>query len=801
MEISKDNSWDMWEEKEVPNADFSKITRKIKAYWPYCILCALILTVGALFYLYMTNSYYNVKASILIQDNNKKGTGSGGLISSLQDVGLIGSSDNVYNEQTIITSYPLVENVVNDLQLFLQFSVKENIRELPLYKANLPFKADVINYNLESTSTPDEQLNSFTINLGDSNGYTIISGDKTWKGSWGLPLQLSFGTIVFRENSLTAKWPTDKPINFTALPASEIADKLTANLTANIPNNQTNIINLTLQTTTPQLGVDVLNALVSSYQSSTVNDNNKLNDSTLKFINQRLVIVGKDLDSIETQIQIFKQKNQLANLPKQSDVLVDNLSQQDRELNSQMVQLSMINSLIEFLDENQENPRVIPASLVINDNTLTQTIDNYNRLLSTKERLGLSVTEKNPIFQNIEQQLAGLQKSIRSGLGTVRQTLTTGIDKMKQRNSSLAGMIHEVPPVEKEFGNYARQQAIKKDLYLFLLQKKEESLLAKSSTLANSRIIAPARASKKPIKPKRGLILLSSVLAGLLLPLGYDRISSLFNTKIRTKEDITALTDIPIIGEIGYKKEEDPLIVAGNVRSVVAEQFRTLRTNLQFLLTQKNNKVIMVTSLASGEGKTFISANLSAIFGLTEKKIVLLEMDLRKPKIMSSLNLRSKKGFTHYVIGKAEIDEIIVPSKFDPNVSIIAAGIIPPNPVELILNKRTDDLFNYLRTKFDLIIIDTAPNIVSEPQLLAKYADLSLFIVRINHTQKEVLKQIKNENSMSKLPRLNMVVNGIKAKRYGGHYYSYGHFDYGYYYHEKDNGLRASVRESLKIKI
>lgn len=801
MEISRDNSWNMWEEKEVHTTDLSKITRKIKAYWPYCILCALILTVGALLYLYKTNPYYNVNASILIQDNDKKGAGSGNLISSLQDVGLISSSDNVYNEQTIITSYPLVENVVNDLQLYLQFSIKENIRNAPLYKANLPFRADVLSYSLENSTASSNQNDAYTINWSNNNEYTVKSDNGSWKGTWGRPLQLPFGTILFQKNNLTEKWEKEKSIDFIALPVSEISDRIASNLTAKVPDKQTNIINLTLQTTTPQLGVDVLNALISSYQFSTVSDNNKLNDSTLKFISQRLVIVGKELDSIETKIQVFKQKNKLANLPKQSDVLVDNASQQDRELNSQMVQLSMINSLIEYLDANTENPRVIPASLVINDNTLSRTIDEYNRLLSTRERLSLSVTRENPVFQNLEQQLAHLQKSIRSGLSTVKQTLTTGIDKMKQRNASLAGMIHEVPPVEKEFGNFSRQQAIKRDLYLFLLQKREESLLAKSSTLANSRIIAPARASKNPIKPKRGLILLSAVLAGLLLPFGYDRTAALFNTKIRTKDDITTRTDIPIVGEIGHKKDNEPFIVADKVRSLVAEQFRTLRTNLQFLLTQKTCQTIIVTSLTSGEGKTFISSNLAAIFGLTDKRIVLLEMDLRRPQIMNRLGLKSRKGFTQYIIGKAEIEEIILPSKFDKNVSIIPAGIIPPNPVELILHKRTDDLFKYLRANYDLIIIDTAPNIVSEPQLLAKYADISLFIVRTNHTHKDMIKQIREQNSVNKLPRLNLVVNGIKARRYGGNYYSYSNYNYGYYHPKRRKGLRERFGESLKQKI
>ncbi len=800
MQTPRENSWDIWEERTGGTADFSKITRKVKTYWPLCILCAGIISGIALIYLYKTNPIYNVKAAILIQDRDKKSSSTGGIISSLQDIGLMGSSDNVYNEQTIITSYPLIEDVVNNLQLSLQFFTKENLRDIPLYKENIPFKADIISFNPANSGGTANDNQDYKIVWNDSDNYTIYSETQSWKGIWNNPMILPFGKILLQKTEKTADWPKEKVITFTARPVSEIVDRLTANLKAEVPNRQTNIINLTLQTANPRMGVDVLNALISSYQFLTVSDNNKLNDSTLKFINQRLSIVGDELDSIETEIQHFKQKNQLANLSKQSDALVDNLSQQDKTLNAQMVQLSMANSLIEYVEAGRDNPRVIPASLIVNDNTLTQTIENYNRLLSTRDRLELSVTKENPLFQNVQDQLADLQKSIRSGLQSVKHTLESGIAQMQRQNSSLNGTLHEAPSVEKEFGNFSRQQAIKRDLYVFLLQRREESLLAKSSTLANSRIVSPARTSRDPVKPKRGLILLSSVLIGILLPFGYDRASVLFSTKIRTKEDVSSLTSLPIIGEIGHNKEEQSAVVANRPWNLISEQFRAMRTNIQFLLPNTDDKVILITSLESGEGKSFISANLAAIFGMTDKKIVLLEMDLRKPKLIAGLGLKPTKGFTQYVIGKAEIEEIIIPSGIDKNVFVVPAGIIPPNPAELILNNRTEILFKYLRKEFDLIIIDTAPNIVTEPQLLARYADLTLYVLRINQSPKDQLKQINDPASPYKFPRVNLVINGIKAKRYGGNYYGYGHYGPKSYCSENRKKLNPHFEKRLATK-
>lgn len=779
MKTPKQNGWDVWDEEITTHTDFSKIIRKIKTYWPLSVLCAGVLMVFAFLYLYKTSPVYNVSASILIQDNEKKAGSGGGFISSLQDIGLLRVSDNVHNEQMIITSYPLVEKVVTDMQLFMQFSVKERMRNVSLYKNDLPFQVDMVGFDAEKVSGGSSG-EKYQIEWADDS-YTVSTENERLTGKWNVPLQLKFGKLVLQKNDLTAQWPRDRVVTMYVMSETEITDRIVANLSAGIPNKQTNIINLSLQTTTPQMGVDVLNALIASYQSSTVNDNNKLNDSTLTFINQRLLIVGNELDSIEIGIQNFKQKNQLTNLLKQSDVLVENLSKKDQELNAQVVQLSMIEALIDHLDENKQNPRVIPASLIVHDQTLTQAVESYNRLLTSRERFELSATSENPIVKNIDDQLNGLQKSIRSGLETIKSTLAIGIEKVRQQSNSLTGMMREVPAVEREFGNFNRQQTIKRDLYLFLLQKREESLLAKSSTIANSRIIGPARASKNPIKPKRHLILLSSVLIGLFLPFGYDRVLNIFNTKIRTKDEIKAITNLPIVGEIGCKKDEEGVILPNNSRTLIAEQFRALRTNLQFLLTQDACNTILITSATSGEGKTFVSSNLASIFGLTDKRIVLLEMDLRRPQIMKNFGLRARKGFSQYVIGKAELEEIVIPSKINSNVFIVPAGTIPPNPSELLLHHRTQELFLYLKEHFDLIIIDTTPALVSDAHLLAKYADATLYILRVNHTEKDQLKQMNSQELADKLPRLNLVVNGIKPKQYGNGSYNTEYYDYAYF--------------------
>ena len=778
MKATRDESWDIWEEENSKGIDFAKVLQKIKAYWPLSLLGALIMTGLALLYLYKANPVYNVKAAVLIQDSEKKGSGKGNMLNSLQDLGLLNGASNVNNEQMVITSYPLIEEVVTDLQLYLQFFTHEKIRKQPVYKDDLPFKATITNFDLSRLSKKQKDDLNYTLTW-DNSGYNITSENQTWKGNWGTPLLMPFGHLILQPNDLTKHSESEKSFYFTVQPIGAAANNYANALTTEIPNKQTSIINLQLRTTLPRQGTDMLNALISAYQASTVDDNNQLNDSTLTFINERLSVVGKELDSIEIKIQGFKQQNRLTDLPMQSQALIDNMGKQDQELNAQLVQLSMVNSMMDYLVANRSNPRVIPASLVVNNPSIAAAIDNYNRLLTQKERLQLSATNDNPVIQNIDEQLGGLQKSIFSGLESIKLSLSTGISKMKQQNASLTGVMREVPAIERTFGDFTRQQNIKRELYLFLLQKREESLIAKSSTLSNSRVIAPARADYTPVSPKRDLILFGALILGLLAPFGIDKIIHLFNNKIRTRADLEAKTSLPVIGEIGHKNESELIVVSHQSRSLVAEQLRVLRANIQFLFTQKEQKVIMVTSTVSGEGKTFISSNLATVFALTNKKVVLMELDLRKPKVMKGLDISATKGFTQYVIGKCEIEDIIIPSGINENLFVIPAGAIPPNPSELILHERTEALFTYLRTNFDFIVIDTTPNIVSDAQLLGKYADATLFLVRLDYTLKEHIDMIQNLTKDEKLPRVNLVVNDIKPKRYGGSYYGYG-YGYGY---------------------
>lgn len=770
-----------WQETEDDaRINFPKIIHKIKINWIYCLLCGGLLISVAYLYLYVTNPVYNSVATVLIKDNNNQmASQKGGGISTLQDLGLIPSSSNVNNELQIITSYPLILKVVEDLQLYLQFSTDKNFRKLPLYKNTLPFKTAINDFN--SDNLVEDEL-KYDIYLNVDGGYKVICKDEQWIGKWNKPLKLPFGQFTLYENSLSSTWNSAQAINLVVSNISSVSDVYQKAIQTEISDKQSSIISLSLATLIPQQGNDILNKLLNVYQIADVEDNKHITDSTIHFINSRLVLVGHELDSIETEIQTFKQNNNLADLTAQSQSLISNSGITEQNFANQRVQLSVIKSLIEYMDANKDNPRVVPTSLAISNGGVSDLINKYNSLLLQKQRLLLSATDDNPVVLNLNEQLTSLKDDIVLGLYSIKHSLEAGLAEIEGNAHGIENLIRQIPAKERTFVEYSRQQSIKQELYLYLLQKREESLISKSSTISNVRIIAPGRTEARPLSPNKKIILAGSWILGLLLPFIIATLKTLANVKIRTKEDIETGTKVPILAEILHNDVvKSGIVVSPKSRDLLVEQFRILRTDLNFLLNKEDEKVILFTSSMPNEGKSFVSLNLSAMIAYSGKKVIILELDLRRPKLSRGLLGRNERGFSDYAIGKAEIDDIIFPVENHPGLFIMPSGAIPPNPAELILLDRTREMFSKLREKFDYIIIDTTPYIVADAHLLGKYSDVTLYLVRVGYTYKDQLKQIEKLFFEMKLPRMNLLINDVNNKR-SSNYYGYGNYGYGYGY-------------------
>jgi tyrosine-protein kinase Etk/Wzc len=779
MEQHRMNLNQVWDdENEEKGLDFKKLMNKAISLWPWMILCILIMGLVAITYLYFASPGYKINAKILIKDDDKKTGGTMGDLSMLQSIGILSGASSVDNELEIIQSYSLMHEVVNVLQLNVTVSTYEKLKHIEKYDRHNPFSIQFLKFNISNLKTASIQydiqfLNKNRIQL---NG---VDNDESYKLQLGDTIVLQAGTVVISENLLFEGKRNDS-YKMTVSEPDMVTKDYMQSLEASIPNKQVSTINLTFSCTIPRKGEKIINTLINAYMQANVDDNNRIADSTMNFIDSRLLVVGDQLTDIEKRIQVFKQENDVADLTEQAKILISNTGDYAKQVAEQQVQLSVIESLEKYLKENIGNERIVPASLMIQDPTLIAVTTQYNQLLMQRSRLLLGTTDNNPMIKNIDGQLSDLRYDMLKGISSVKHSSEAALSSLKSNSGKIESQIRQVPAKERVYLDFSRQQQIRQELFLFLLQKREETAISRSSTIANARIIDAAQSDDKPFEPKKKLIFAFAILLGAVLPFGIVYIRDVLNTRIKTKEDIEAQTKIPIVGEIGHNDDAAFIAVSKKSRTLIAEQFRALRANLQFLFTNEKDKVIMMTSSMSGEGKSFIATNLAMVFALADKKVVLLELDLRKPKIMSSLELKFDKGFSQYAIGSATLDEIIYPSGINENLFIIPAGPIPPNPSELILHERTTEMFRALREKFDYIIVDTTPNLVSDAQLLSIHANTTLYVARLDYTHKEQLRIPDRLEKQGKLPKLNLIINDIKPKKYGGGYYGYGYGGYGY---------------------
>lgn len=767
-----------WEpEEKSQGLDLQQLVGKFRALWPWMLVCALVAVTIAGLYLYFTPSEYKVNAKILIKDDEKKGGGGGGDLSMLQSIGLLSGASNVDNELEIIRSYTLMREVVQDLQLNVQYFKKENFKTVELYGKAAPFQIWFESYNKSAFAKGAVAYEVKATNKGLS---LKAEEGPAYKVNWGDSLSIPAGKLIALRNTLVNL--EEGEYELVVSNPDAMADGLVKRIEASIPNKQVTTINLGIEESVPERGEQIINKLIDVYMKANVDDNNRIADSSMAFIDARLMVVGDQLTNIEKEIQVFKQKNEISDLGEQAKVLISSTSEYARQVSQQEVQLSVIESLERYIKENSSNPRIVPASLVVQDPTLSAVVGQYNTLLMQRSRLLLGSTESNPMVVNIDGQLQDLRQDMISGIQSVKRGAQVALKSLRSNSSDLEARMRTVPQKERVALDYSRQQAIQQELYLFLLQKREETAISRSSTIANARIIDAAKTDDKPVKPKKKVIMAIALLAGLALPFGLSYGRGMINTRLRTRGDIEALAEVPIIGEIGHNPQDSVVVAEAGNRSIIAEQFRALRTNLQYILTDSNEKTILVTSSMSGEGKTFVSINLASVLALAGKKVALLELDLRKPKISASLGLDPAKGFSTYAIGKATLDEILIPSGIHEDCYLLPSGPIPPNPAELLLHERTDALFRELEQRFDYIIVDSTPNIVADALLLSKKAHATLFIVRANKTEKDQIKIPNGLHRDKKLPRMNLVVNDINQSKYGGGYYGYGNYGQAYGY-------------------
>jgi len=769
MQVSNKN---IFEEEE--SSLVSQILFKYLPYWPLFLFLLLISGTGAYFYLHYAVPVYETAATILVKDEKKGLDDNSNLMEQLN---LFGSKKLVENEIEIIQSRTLMREVVKNLDLYAPITQEGRINSWPAY---------LISPVIVQVRQPDSLIEQKKIyfTYDDATKEVSIPGGKYPLGQW---IKNYYGEIRFIANPNYVVPDKPRRLFFSLRSVRAVTDELLNNLKAYQATKLSSVIDLKIWDAVPKRGEDILNGLIKEYNKAGVNDKNALAVNTLRFINERLGIVASELDSVEHGIQKYKTQEGIVDISAQGQLYLNNVGANDQKLSELNVQLAVLDQVEKYVQSRTNEASIVPSTFGVDDPVLEDLLQKLYDLEVKYEGLSKTTAENNPLLVSLRREIDKIKPNILENVQNLRKNLAAGRGDLLNTSNSYAGILRTLPAKERKLVEISRQQGIKNSIYSFLLQKREETALTFNSTIADTRIIDSAATTVKPVSPKPILIWALAIVAAFGMGVGLIAIREGLNQRIVFRSEIEKYTSVPVVGEIMYHQAEDHhLVVAPGQRTVIAEQFRQLRTSMAYIGINSRKKKILITSTISGEGKSFIASNLAVSLALTDKKVILLELDLRKPRISQLFNVSREVGITNYFIGNKDADHIIKRTEVSNNLFIIPSGAIPPNPSELILNGKLDELLQYLDTIFDYILIDTAPvGPVTDAYILSPLCDATLYVVRHKVTPKGYIKMLDENIKIRGLKNLAIVFNGVKTRGMGGINYGYGYgygkeYSYGY---------------------
>jgi tyrosine-protein kinase Etk/Wzc len=762
--------------------------RRFLRYWYLFPVFLFICLIGAFFYLQITPPIYSTKTSILIKDQNKGLSGAqGDILTELSTQ--FGGNKLVENELEIIKSQTLMEQVIKELNLDVAYKTKDGLRTINLYKTSpVIVKAEVI--------TPFAYQEPLIIHVVDSTHFRFNDEDKVF--AFNQRFNNAWGAFVITKG-VPSEF-TDVQIHFTDI--KNLAENMLKSLSVEQPNIKSTVLELTYEDSDVQRSKDVLNKLLDVYVQSSLTDKNSEASNTLKFIENRLGLITGELGDVEKDVESYKTNQGITDISAESQLFLENIKENDSKLNEVNTKISILESVDNYI-QNAGEGAVAPATYMIDDPVLVSLLTKFNELELQRERYARTTSPNNPLLETINTQLAGTRQSIRENVQNLKRGMAVTKRNLEGINNRFSAGLRSIPKKEREFVGIKRQQSIKEELYLYLLQKREETALAYASTVTDSRLIDAPIATFNPIKPKKALIWLGAGAAGIVIPILLINLLFLLNNTVQRREEIEKITHSSILGEIGQMKNivagtpGEESIIKMTSRSAVAEQFRALRTNLQYL-GDGTCRVLMLTSSIGGEGKSFVSINLAASLAYSDKRVLLIGLDLRKPTLHDRLMVPNKFGASNCLIGQGHYEDFIQSTGVHPKFDVLTSGPIPPNPSELLSNGKLPVLLAELRHKYDYILIDSPPyGLVTDSALIAEHVDATLYIVRFNYTIMDHLKRIGELQRAKRFANLSVIFNGVN---YGAGYgYGYGYGGYGYgYYSEEAEGATQNVSSRLK---
>ena len=792
----KENLYDELYTEQEEQVDYKALFFKYLIHWKWFVASIVVCLIGGWIYLHYTTPVYSITGSVIIKDNKKNNSVSTGL-ADLEDLGFYSSTNNFDNEVEVLHSRTLLKKVVEELDLYINYRTRENLRPVELYK-DTPVKVWLTPEEAEKLPNGAAVLEVVLKPGGKLSVSTEIDEQEFKQDFNKLPALLTtpYGTFSFTPGD-SAIVEKEQEITVTVAAPRIMANGYANALSVEPTSKTTTIAQITLQNTSPQRGVDFINKLIEIYNRDANDDKNEVASKTAEFIDERIKIINGELGTTEKELETFKRDAGLTDLKSDAQLALSENSEYEKKRAENSTQLRLVQFLSEYANNPDHAYEVLPVNVGLTDTGLTELINRYNEMLLERKRLLRTSSESNPVVVNLDASIRAMRSNVQTTILSVQKGLMITKADLERQAGKYAGRITSAPGQERQLVSISRQQEIKAGLYLMLLQKREENAITLASTANNARIVDEAQPGLFPVSPKGKLIYLIAFVLGIAIPVGIIYIIELLRYKIEDRSDVEKLTTVPIIGDIPASDnmpKEGSVVVHENQNDMMAETFRNVRTNVQYMLGN-NQKVVLITSTTNGEGKSFVAANLAISFALLGKKVVIVGLDIRKPGLNKAFQMSHKEdGITRYLADPEHTDlmSLLQQSNVTPNLYILPGGAIPPNPTELVARDSLVQAVDRLKKEFDYVILDTAPiGMVTDTQLISRVADMSIYVCRAGYTPKAGYLFINELRDHKKLPNLCTIINdvNIKTGKYGyGTYGKYGYgrtYGYGYGYDEK----------------
>uniref|UniRef100_UPI004024E107 GumC family protein n=1 Tax=Segatella hominis TaxID=2518605 RepID=UPI004024E107 len=790
------------ENEEKSSFDFATIYTALILNWKWFVLSLIICMGAAHIYLRYATPIYQSAAKLLIKDDEGSSSSfkGGNSIMSATNLGIISNSNGIDNEMEILKSRTLAQQTVYDLKLYVNYRHEGKLKDHVLYgdqevnidmdlehlkKLNAPMNLKITregrNYHVTGSYYVPIDNNSFKPEA--------VNIDKTFSA---LPATIGtrVGVVRFTQNG-NYMLRDGESLKATMIAPEIAAGKYVGNLNVTESSKTTTIVDLVLNDEIPQRAIDYLKQLAIVYNRQANEDKNEIAVRTEQFINQRLEKINAELGSTEGQLENYKKRNNMVELKTNATQAVANADQYAQKLSEANTQVALLDELTKYMNEPSNRHQPIPSNVGLSDASATSLINEYNKIALQRNQLLHSASENSPTVTPLTAQLDDLNSSIKRAMTQARAGLKIQRNSIAAQAGKYEGQINNTPEQERMLTQIGRQQEVKSGLYLMLLQKREENSISLAATADKGKLIdTPVFTGK--VTPKNSIIMLIALILGLAIPAGILFLLEFFRYKIEGHNDVEKLTNLPIIADVAIASEraktKADIVVHENKNNLMEEIFRSLRTNLQFLLKQ-HDKVIMFTSTTSGEGKTFIASNVAISFALLGKKVVLVGLDVRKPRLAELFEIDDHHhGITNLLVKDevnwSDVKEQIIPSGINDKLDILMAGPVPPNPGELVTRESLDQTMEQLKEHYDYILIDTAPvGLVTDTLALGRISNATVYVCRADFTQKASFGLINSLSMEKKLPNMSIVLNGVDlSKKKYGYYYGYGKYGkYGKY--------------------